>query len=366
MKPTEKQKLLKRLNAFCGMLGDDLKSLDAGLVARIDDTIRRLGTTTKVAIAGLSDSQHGGVAEFLIGDSLFRNAEEKEKCPSIQIRYGKEAKTHAIFGDTHDTESIVWCSNATAPWQPKERRLWFTVPDTLKDRSILALTGAENVADDDARAALNEKRAFVAEDFLHHTPIFIDAAKDARSGGKVTDPAQYASSGGEALLNQIVELVQAKDAGLLEEARALRVELDKIPLGGSEPAPTVPLAPIAPVDQITAFVLEKATECKAAVAECKNNDYAPVFEPMTDLLTGIQKAVSGDLKLDRDQALMVTQATEATELVGLLSYENNDKAAQEAADITFQIVTDLWSRLPNDAAADTPDIAEIEKFSAAR
>ncbi len=449
MKPTEKQKLLKRLNAFCGMLGDDLKSLDAGLVARIDDTIRRLGTTTKVAIAGLSDSQHGGVAEFLIGDSLFRNAEEKEKCPSIQIRYGKEAKTHAIFGDTRktypglalsvalggkapdaiglevpnpitanigfvilpayegddnkagylvnlldDTESIVWCSNATAPWQPKERRLWFTVPDTLKDRSILALTGAENVADDDARAALNEKRAFVAEDFLHHTPIFIDAAKDARSGGKVTDPAQYASSGGEALLNQIVELVQAKDAGLLEEARALRVELDKIPLGGSEPAPTVPLAPIAPVtpvtptvaeqpaaapevaeppqddvspvDQITAFVLEKATECKAAVAECKNNDYAPVFEPMTDLLTGIQKAVSGDLKLDRDQALMVTQATEATELVGLLSYENNDKAAQEAADITFQIVTDLWSRLPNDAAADTPDIAEIEKFSAAR
>ena len=429
MKPTEKQKLLKRLNAFCGMLGDDIKNLDADLVARIEDTIRGLGATSKIAIAGLSDSQHTALAEFLLGEKLFRSDEERKKCPSIQVRYGKEAKTHAIFGETRktypglalsvalggkvpdviglevpnpiaadigfmilppyegddnrggylvnlldDTESIIWCSSATTPWQPRERRLWFTVPDSLKERSILVLTGAENVADDSARAALNEKRAFVVDDFRHHTPIFIDAAKAAFVDGKVTDQPQFASSGGEAILKQITDLVQAKQAGVLEDARALRTELDKIPLGSSDQVPAEPLPAVSPsvadksaspADRLKEIILRKANLCKAGVEECTTSDYAPVFEPMTDLLSGIQKAMHDDVALTRDHALMATQVDEAAELVGLLSYENNDKAAQEAADVTQQIVADIWSRLPANAADNAPNTAEIEKFSAA-
>ena len=118
MKLTEKQKLLKRLNAFCGMLGDDLKNLDADLVARINDTIGRLSATSKVAIAGLSDSQHSAIAELVIGDTLFQNVEEKEKCPSILIRYGKEAKTHAIFGETRKTYPGLALSVALAGKAP--------------------------------------------------------------------------------------------------------------------------------------------------------------------------------------------------------------------------------------------------------
>ena len=457
MKLTEKQKLHKRLNAFRSMIGDGIKDLDSALVERINDTIRRLGSNSKVAIAGLSDSQHTSLAEFLVGEALFHNDDERQKCPTIQVRYGKEAKTHAIFGETRktypglalsvalggkvpdviglevtnpvaaeigftilpayqgddsrggylinlldDTESIIWCSSATTPWQPRERRLWFTVPDPLKERSILALTGAENVSDDAARTALNEKRAFVADEFYHHTPIFVDAAKGAYVKGKVTDEAQFASSGGETLFNQITGLVQAKQSVLLEEARALRTELDKIPLGGAEPAPVVPLSEAAPtvtaepatpvvatppsattpaaeeevveevvqetaspVDQLEALVLQHANLCKAGIAECTKTDYAPIFEPMTDLLSGIQKAIRGDLKLSRDHSTMVTQVEEASELVGLLSYENNEKAAQEAADVTRQIVTDIWSRLPNSAADTEPTTTEIEKFSAA-
>lgn len=429
MKLTEKQKLLKRLNAFCGMLGDDLKNLDAELLARVEDTKQRLGQSAKVAIGGLQDSNHRAIAEFLLGESLFRNAEEKDKCPLIEIRYGKEAKTHAIFGETRktypglalsvalggktpdaigievpnplaadikfvvlpsydgddnkagylvnlldDTESIIWVSDANTPWQPKERRLWFTIPDTLKEHSVLALAGAENVTTDEAREALNEKRAFVAEDFCHHTPIFVDAAMAAFPKGKVADPTQFASSGGEALFKQITALVEANQAGLLDDARALRVELDKIPLGGSDPVPLAPLpaaTPAAsgkastPADELKTLLLGKANLCKAAVGDCTSTDYAPVFEPMTELLGGIQNAMRDDLTLSRDQALMVTQVDEACELVGLLSYENNEKAAQEAADTVRQIVSDVWARLPNDAADNAPNSAEIEKFSAA-
>ncbi len=448
MKLTEKQKLRKRLTAFCGMLGDDLNTLDAALVTRINQTIERLGTPTKVAIAGLSDSHHAELAEFLIGDTLFNSEDEKQKCPFIQVRYGKEPKTHAIFGEVRksypgvalsvalggkvpdaigleipnpiaadigfmilpaydgddnragylvnlldDTESIVWCSSATEIWQPKERRLWFTVPDTLKENSILALTGAENVTDDATRTTLNEKRAFIEEDFCHLTPIFIDAAKTASSNGKVTDAAQFKSSGGEALLKQITSIVQRSQTELLEEARALRIELDKIPLGGAQPVPTEPLAAVAPIaattpsapeaapevedtpivdaapdvspeEALKTVVLAKTNLCRTAVEECTKNDFAPVFEPISDLLSDIQSAIQGDLTLDRDQALMKTQVEEAAELVGLLSYENNDKAAQEAADITRQIVTDIWARLPSNAA-DATNTADSKKLSAA-
>ncbi len=408
MKLTEKQKLRKRLTTFCGMLGDDLHKLDPELQTRIETTISRLGATTKIAIAGLADSQHRGLAEFLLGETLFRNDEEREKCPLIQVRYGKEAKTHAIFGETRktypglslsltlggkapdaiglevpnpitadiaftilppydgddnragylvnlldDTETIIWCSNAKAPWQPKERRLWFTVPDTLKERSILALTGAENVIDDAARMTLNEKRAFVEDDFRHLLPIFIEAAKSAFVGGKPTDAAQFKSSGGEALYTKLMSLVQDGQSEVIAEAKNLRLELDKIPLGSSQPAPSAPLSTAStstqsssPTEAMKALILTGANRCRAAVAECTNQDFAPVFEPMTELLANIQTALHDEVTLDRDNSLLLAQISEATELTGLLRYENNGKAAQEAADITLQIVSDIWARLP--------------------
>jgi len=118
------------------------------------------------------------------------------------------------------------------------------------------------------------------------------------------------------------------------------------------------VASVSPEAKLKTQLLSHANSCKAGIAECANNDFAAVFEPMGELLSDVQKALSDGLTLVRDQALMVTQVTEAAELIGLLSYENNDKAAQEAADITKQIVTDLWSRLPNSSA-------ELETLSAA-
>lgn len=426
MKLTEKQKLLKRLNAFCAMLGDQLKELDADLLVRLEETKTRLASTSKVAVAGLGDSQHRSLAEFLLGATLFRNAEEAKKCPTIQVRYAKEAKTHAIFGETRktypgvalslalagkapdvigleitnpiaadiaftilpvyegddnragylvnlldDTASIVWCSKATETWHPRERRLWFTVPDTLKERSILALTNAENLTDPVVRTVYEEKRAFVSDEFCHLSPIFIDDAKSASSNGSVTDAAKFKSSGGETLLKQIMSVVQSQQTDLLEEARALRVELDKIPLGSAQPVPSSPLpfaAPASPKDaaatedRVKKMILDGATACKTALDECASNDFTPVFDPMSDLLSGIQKAIRDEVSLERDHTEMIAQADEASELVGLLSYENNAKAAEEAALIILQIVNDVWSRLPGNVVADTQ---EFERLSAA-
>lgn len=426
MKLTEKQKLLKRLKAFCGMLGDDIESLDADLRTRLEDTIERLSAKRKIAIGGLSGSQHRDIGEFLLGETLFNSVKNVEDCPHIQVRYGKEPKTHAIFGETRktypglslslalagktpdaiglevknplaadinfvilpaydgddsragylvnlldNTETIVWCSDATAPWQPKERRLWFTVPDSLKKRSILALTGAERLTDDASRLALEEKREFVSDEFHFFSTISADVAKSATKSGTVTDAAKFAESGGENLLKQVMSLLQSDQKDLLEQARAVRAEIDLIPLGGDQPVPVAPLAetleptPSTPEDTLKASLLADSRRCVSAVGQCKANDFGPLFEEMNELLSNLSKAVRADVTFDRDQDLMVKQVDEAAELVGLLSYENNSKASQEAADTVRQISLDVLSRLSGENNASTRIVSDSSELSKA-
>jgi len=433
MKPTEKQKLRKRLKSFCGMMGETLNTLDADLLKRLDETIDQLGKTTKIAIAGLSGSQHRGVGEFFVGEQLFASAEAANSCPAIEIRYGKTAQTEAIFGDTiksypgvslsvalagkkpdairlqlphpifaeidftilpaydgddnragylvkllNDTGVIIWCSDATKPWVPQERRLWFTVPDTLKERSILALTGVERLTTDAANDALAEKLEFISGEFNTSAKLFVDEANTAVHDGKVKDPERFASSGGHDILNLVLKLVQMGQSEILTQARALRAEIDTIPIGDMSAAPAEPLAalatsePSAPVAETTETPHERAVrtlvestkQCKAKQAESAEGDYSALFEQITAFLGDLSAQMGGDLALERDQELMESQIAEASELVGLLTYENNEKAAFEAADIFKQIVNDVWMRLPPASASGTRNLLDSKQVSA--
>jgi hypothetical protein len=436
MKLTEKQKLRKRLKSFCGMMGDALNTLDADLLTRLNDTIDLLGQTTKIAIAGLSSSQHRGVGEFFVGERLFASAEEAKSCPKIEIRYGKTAQTDAIFGDTQKsypgvsvsvalagkkpdairlqlphpifaeidftilpayegddnragylvslldrTEVIIWCSDATKPWVPQERRFWFTVPDTLKERSILALTNAENLTDDAAKDALSQKLEYVTNEFSTSAKLFVDAAKTAVHGGTVRDPENFASSGGQDILKEVMALVQNGQSKIMNQARALRAELDTIPIGDTQPVPAEPLTPLAsstsaapaptpaeaaatPTEQAHRVLVDGTKQCQSSVEASNSGDFSPVFDTMKALLSALSEQVNGAVTLDRDHALMVSQIAEASEMVSLLSYENNEKAAKEAAEVLRQIATDVWSRLPAASPSDTRNLLDSKQVSA--
>jgi len=430
MKLTEKQKLRKRLKSFCGMMGDELNNLDPDLVSRLKDTVQRLEMPTKVAIAGLSTSQHRSVGEIFIGEQLFASNEEAQSCPKIEVCFGKEAKTEAIFGDTlksypglslsvalagkkptalrihlphpifadidftilpaydgddnragflvnllDNTEVIVWCSDATDQWTPQERRLWFTVPDTLKERSVLALTNAEQLTTDEAVASLEQKLEFVSGEFHTSAKVNVDQAKASVRSGGVIDADQFASSGGQALLKHIMALVQIGQVDLMVQAKALRAEIDTIPIGAPQEAPALPLsetlptptpaaAELSPQDQAKKILLDGAKRCQSALSDCKPDNYSPMFDPLTDLLSTLSKTMKDGLTLDRDHKLMAKQIEEASALVGLLSYENNEKAAQEAAEILRQITLDFWLRMPSNSVGNTRNISEIDKVSA--
>ncbi len=432
MKLTEKQKLRKRLKSFCGMMGDELNNLDADLVSRLTETIHRLGTPAKVAIAGLSASQHRAVGELFIGERLFASADEAKSCPVIEVRFGKEAKTEAIFGDTlksypgislsvalagkkpsairiqlpypiladidftilpaydgddnragylvnllDNTEVIVWCSDATNQWSPQERRLWFTVPDTLKEHSVLALTNAELLTTDEATTALEQKLEFVSGEFHTSAKVNVEQAKTTVHSGTVLDNDQFVSSGAMSLMKHVIALVQIGQGDLLAQAKAVRAEIDTIPIGALQDAPSVPLSAAGPTLAVAAkpasqlspeahaknIILNGAKRCQAAVKNCEPNNYSPMFDPLNEVLSSLSKVIANDLNLTRDHDLMKRQITEASELIGLLSYENNENAANEATDIFRQITMDTWLRLPSKSVSGTRNLTEIEKVS---
>ncbi len=432
MKLSEKQKLRKRLNSFCSMMGKSLDKLDADLVTRLQDTVERLGHPTKVVVAGLSGANHRGVGEFITGEQLFSSTEEAMSCPAIEVRYGKTAQTDAVFGDIEksypgvavslalagkkpdtirlqlphaifaeidftilpaydgddnragylvklldNTEVIIWCSDATSSWIPQERRLWFTVPDTLKERSILALTNAERLTTDASNEALAKKLEFVTGEFKISTKIAVDEAKSAVQGGKVANPERFSGSGGQAILNDVMSLVQAGQQGLIEEARVLRAEIDIIPIGEVEVVPVAPLtAPTsaAPAQTEAAtprartlnLLVEGNKRCKAALASCDTGNFEPLFEQVERLLTELKTAFDGTVELARDGDLMAAQLAEGSEVIGLLAYEKDESAALQAAEIIKQITMDTWMRLPPENADDTRNILDSAKVSASR
>ena len=405
MKPNEKSKLLKRLKGFCGMMGDNLSSLDRDLVERLESTIERLEKSAKVVIAGISGSDHRRLAEFLVGADLF-DADDETNYPTIQIRHGAKPRTHAIikqerttldgvnisallsgtkteaigielpnsvaertefailpdYDDEHDrvrylvdlienTDAIIWCSDAATPWQPSERRVWFTIPDELKSRSILAMTGADKVSGAEAQKANKEKRDVIVDEFSAISPINLDTAKQATRDGVIVDQAGFIESGAQEILTRVLALIEAEQGTVIAEARALRAEIDEIPIGDVAAMPPMPTVELpkdidqSPRAAIQRILLGGLTKCQAAVEEDGANDFTAVFEAMNALLTDSLKGTQENLKDDPECELIAAQIAEASELVGLLSYENNKTAAQEAADILRQIVTEMWRRV---------------------
>jgi hypothetical protein len=285
------------------------------------------------------------------------------------------------------------------PWQPQERRLWFTIPDTLKERSILAHTHVDGLSGEASIRALEDKSGLVDDQFHCMNEISIDKAKAATENGNIADTETFAASGGAALMKNLMALVQAEQVDLLIKARALRAEIDKIPLGSAQlipvaPAPTTGTDPsakveasaakptslpaaqtkITPIDSaasqtpkeaIDAAIRSGVQACQTALASCDENDYGAVFEPMGALLDRLPDLVRELSTLDAERELYLGQVSEASELVGLLSYENTQSAAQEAADIVRQITNDLfdWQRRKIDN--DTRNVTNFEQTSAA-
>lgn len=401
----ERKKLLKRFKGFRTIVGDDPAMTDPTLMERLDAAVESLERPIRIVLAGLADARHHDLASQICGTPLTPDTEAAMACPALLIRAAAEPRTatsiagrNRVFKgcvldkligmgaqepvslqlpglmaphielsvlpiyDTQDdrsrylfdlvdkSDAIIWCSDAASPWQPRERRLWFTVPDDLKSHSILAMTFTGKQADDmDSKAAIEDKREITNGEFAHTVTIRYDEdvfAKDVLG-----------------LMDVIAAMV---DEPVLAAARTLRSEIDTIPIGTITSAPSLPPVPTPPSqdvidtdpapDDIRLMISRNANACIEAVARSTPDDRAVLFEAMTTLLSQTGDALKDGVKLSRDHDALGIQVSEANDLVSLLSYEGTALAVQEAADLVCQIAIDVLDRLPmagNDEQIDT-------------
>lgn len=397
---TERKKLLKRLEGFRALIGDGIDALDPALVSRLDDTIAELKSPVRIVIAGLAAAHHHTLVSLLGGTTILRNDSNRAKCPPLTLRAGRavrtgtlaagrdrvfqgcvvdklidvgstapirldlptmliphaeisvlpvydgqEDKTQYLLDMVENVDAIVWCSDAGSRWSPNERRLWFIVPDDMKARSLLVLTGSERLEGNaEAQEARAEKEEFAADDFTRIVPVLTDQA--------------------ESVVVLIDALCTMTNGTLLDRARVLRKEISTIPIGTDQivPLPEPPPTPIETIDPAASLRAEIVAGAKAClvVAEADDPDSAPVFEAMTALLGTMTAALSDGVHLTHDHDALVTELGEATDLVALLGFEETPQAMQEAADLVRQLGVDILDRLPmaNDMAAPSDEMKE--------
>jgi hypothetical protein len=423
---SEKTAILDRLYAISDTFGDDTAVLTEEYRTRLSAVTSRLAAPARVVIAGQRDSEHGMLAEFILGSALFDMPTDADIYPPIRVRYGNEPRTFALCGSSRHgfvgcrvdaaattdnvamidlelpngilsrlgflvfascdgdeqkiqqlfqifkmSDIVVWCSNASTPWSGNEARLWDNVSDRLKDRSVLALTGADLVATDQDRVIFDRKCDAAAADFQSMVSISVPAARAAAPNGAVVDGASFSASGGQNLLKEILGMAKDHEVDLMAEARTLLAELSSLQeedakrkkIAKSQAVESDLMSLLSEDDNEEAFeflldppnhadvraALEKnVVACKAALDQATENGYAPLFEAMVELLDTLRGHLRAGLKLTAEHHQVATQLDEAEELVGLLSYECDEKSAAEAADIVRQVSTDLWTRLPSD------------------
>lgn len=92
----------------------------------------------------------------------------------------------AYLGDYLDF--AVWCSAANQAWRQTEKAMWTTLPEALRDNSLMALTRADTIKQyADLRKVVKRCEREAAGLFRDFIPIGTKLALGAQSEGEVTD-----------------------------------------------------------------------------------------------------------------------------------------------------------------------------------
>lgn len=127
-------------------------------------------------------------------------------------------------------DGVIWCSHATQAWRQSEASVWETMPAHLRATSMLVLTRADKLLTprDTARVVARVQRETVGL-FSAVMPVSLTRAM----GG---DSAEFNASGAAAMVNHLLEIVDALARGAPLGAQAA-------PQAQVAPRRVVPLAP---------------------------------------------------------------------------------------------------------------------------
>ncbi|MEL6121268.1 MAG: hypothetical protein AAFR49_16515, partial [Pseudomonadota bacterium] len=109
-----------------------------------------------------------------------------------------------------ETDAVIWCTHATQAWRQSEAAAWQSLPEQIRDRSLLLLTRIDKlIAERDRTRVLRRIEQETAGGFRGIYPISLT---DAMAAGE--DPDLLRDAGAEAFANGLVALLS--DLGSLQ------------------------------------------------------------------------------------------------------------------------------------------------------
>lgn len=289
-----------------------------------------------------------------------------EDCGLIEVTIPEDAGQQAdlIEWVAQKAHVAIWCSET---FDDRNRKIWSSVPDRLKDHSFLALTKADRLqmkgllADQIARF----ENQF-ADEFLCLFPVATKQAMAACAAGAVTGARLWQESGGKALTDAIArEIETGKLAdrdhadllltrmGLAATPRAPRAAPPvATPQAASprteRPVPAPVAAPVVPqmgreeaIDMALSLLQGCANEM---CAESPNQTTAPP-ERILSLCAQTAQALA-TLLMDTqpdDPAIdaLREDAQESEQVIMLLMLERNETAASDAVSVLLQLKKEM-------------------------
>ncbi len=126
----------------------------------------------------------------------------------------------------HNADIVIWCSHATQAWRQSEAAVWSTMPRELYRKSILLLTRMDKLLSERDRMRVIRRVEKETEGLFRSVlPVSLIKAIEAKD-----DPEAWAESGADALMAELVELVDEVNSGSNDRPKSRRVRTQMAPV----------------------------------------------------------------------------------------------------------------------------------------
>lgn len=262
---------------------------------------------------------------------------------------------------------VLWC---TQGFDAIERALWAVAPDTLKDHSFLVLTKADHLLmKDQLQDRLADLSAIVAQEFHSLFPIATIQAISARADTGQTQNDLWAASGGRALHDAVLRLVET---GRRADADNALLFLSRYAAAMGHPAGrTAPPRPAAPADgaeadgakadaatpdavaeleraqvlaEALAYLQDRADRLLSELDMTTTDDCAHVLSHCLETATTLSDLLGEFAREDAALTGIQDDIQESADMMLLLQLEHSEDAATDAVTLLLQLKKDMADR----------------------
>jgi len=102
-----------------------------------------------------------------------------------------------------EVDAILWCTHATQAWRQSEAAVWDTIPDEIRQKSLLVVTRFDKLrTDSDRKRVLRRIKVETKGTFRAIFPIALIEALASKN-----EPEKWQTSGADAFTNELIDMI---------------------------------------------------------------------------------------------------------------------------------------------------------------